>query len=147
MRDCTGRRVHLIAAKASRDAEEAPVHLANVRSRTLPRVDLCHLCPCSILLPYRRCVGCLLISQNPALHTCPSIRVEARFLPLTWVEATAIPCHPWVHLFRGVARSLQVIITLLPPHPREFLQRPYQANIQSRLRRVTPEGAYYVGVR
>ena len=48
-----------------------------------PRVDLCRLCPCSIPLLYWCCAGCLLISWNPALHTCPSIRVGAQLPPLT----------------------------------------------------------------
>ena len=83
MRDRAGRRVHPTAAKPSRDAEEAPVHHVTVKTRTLLRVDLCHLRQCSIQLLYRRCADCLLTSQTPALHTCPSIRVGARFLPST----------------------------------------------------------------
>ena len=51
MRDRVGMRVHLTAAKQSRDVEWAPVHRAAARSRTLPSVDLCHLCPCSIQHP------------------------------------------------------------------------------------------------
>ena len=82
-RDHMGRRVHPTAAKASRDAEEAPVHHTTIRGHALPRVDLCHLSLCSIPLLYRCCAGCLPISRNPALHTCPSIRVGARFLPST----------------------------------------------------------------
>ena len=82
-RDRMGRRVHPTAAKPSRDAKEAPVHHTTVKSHTLPRVDLCHLHPCSIQLLYRRCADCLLTSRTPALHTCPSIRVGAHFLPST----------------------------------------------------------------
>ena len=85
-RDHTGRRVHPTAAKPSRDAE-VPVHHATIKSHTLPRVDLCCLHPCSTQLLYRHCADCLLTSRNPALHTCPSIRVGAHFLPSTWGEA------------------------------------------------------------
>ena len=66
-----------------RCTKEAPVLHMNVRGRAPPRVNLCHLRPCSIPLLYRHCAGCLRISQNPALHICPSIRVGARFLPST----------------------------------------------------------------
>ena len=59
MRDRTDRRVHPTATKTSRDMEEVPVHNTTVRSRALLRVNLCHLCPCSIPLPYRHCAGCL----------------------------------------------------------------------------------------
>ena len=100
-RDRADRRVHLTAAKTSRDVEEALVHHATVRSHTLPRVDLCCLRPCSIPLPYQCCAGCLLISQNPALHNCPSIRVGVCFLPSTLVGATPVPSCLWVSLSRG----------------------------------------------
>ena len=83
VRDHTGRRVHLTAAKPSRDTEEVPVHHTTIKSCALPRVSLCHLCPCSIQLFYLCCTDCLLTSQTPALHTCLSIRVGARFLPST----------------------------------------------------------------
>ena len=62
-----------------------------IRGRTPPRVNLCCLHPCSIPLLYRHCTGCLRISRNPALHTCPSIRVGARFLPSTWVGVMPVP--------------------------------------------------------
>ena len=117
----TGRRVHLTATKTSRDAEEAPVHHTTVRSCALPRVNLCCLCPCSIPLPYQYCTGCLPISQNSALHTCPSIRVGACFLPSTWVEATPIQSCLWAHLSRGHPVHHRSIITIrVCPH-REFL--------------------------
>ena len=102
--DCAGRRVHLTAAKPSRDAEEMPVHHVTVKSRALPRVDLCHLHPCSIQLLYRRCADCLLTSQTPSLHTCPSIRVGARFLPSTWGEATPVPSRLRARLSRQAPR-------------------------------------------
>ena len=100
-RSHVARKVHPTAAKTSRNAEEAPVHHMTVRSRTLLRVDLCHLHPCSIPLLYRCCAGCLLISQNPAQHTCTSIRVGARFLPLTWVEVTPVPSCLHGHAYPG----------------------------------------------
>ena len=105
-RDHVGRRVHPTAAKPSRDAEEVPVHHMTIKSRTLPRVDLCHLHPCSIQLLYLHCTDCLLTSQTPALHTCPSIRVGARFLPSTWGKVTPVPSCPQVHLSRQVPHPL-----------------------------------------
>ena len=83
VRGHTDRTVHLIATKASRDAEEVPVLHMTIRGCASLRVELCCLCPCSIPLLYQCCTGCLQISQNPDLHTCPSIRVRARFLPST----------------------------------------------------------------
>ena len=128
-----GRRVHLTAAKTSRDAEEAPVHHATVRSRALLRVDLCCLRPCSIPLPYWCCAGCLPISRNPALHTCPSIRVGARFLPSTWVGVMPVPSCPQACLSRGRPIHHRSIITIRICPRHEFLRRSHQANIQSRL--------------
>ena len=107
VRDCTGRRVHPTAAKPSRDAE-APVHHATVKSRALPRVDLCHLHPCSTQLLYRHYADCLLTSRNPALHTCPSIKVGARFLPSTWVEVMPVPSCLQVRPPRHAPRPSQV---------------------------------------
>ena len=94
VKDHAGKRVHPTAAKLSRDAEEVPVHHTTVKSCALLRVDLCCLCPCSIQLLYSHSTDCLLTSLTPALCTCPSIRVRARFLPLTWVEATPVPSCP-----------------------------------------------------
>ena len=146
-RDCVGRRVHPTAAKTSRDAEEALVHHAIVRSRALPRVDLCCLLPMfhSTSLPMQ-CTGCLPISRNPALQNCPSIRVGVCFLPSTWVGATPIPSCPWACLSRRACpiRHMSITIRACPRH--EFLRRSHQANIQSRLRRVTFKGVYYMGV-
>ena len=103
MRDHVGRRVHLTAAKPSRDTK-VPVQHATIKSRTLPRVDLCCLHPCSTQLLYRHCADCLLTSRNPALHTCPSIRVGTRFLPSTWGEVMPVPSHLQVHLSRQAPR-------------------------------------------
>ena len=69
VRGHTGRTVHLTAAKASRDAEEAPVLHTTIRGHTPPRVDLC-----SAHVPFHSCTGAVqAVLQPPGTQLCTPI--------------------------------------------------------------------------
>ena len=134
VRDRVGRRVHPIAARTSRDAEEAPVHLAKCKKsgtpegRPLPPPPMFHSTPL------------------PALHRLSSDLPEPSSAHLSFNQSQS--SLPPLDLGGGDGRPMsstgtpiqgsaplccRSIITIRLCTHCEFLQRPYQANIQSRL--------------
>ena len=146
-RGLTGRTVHQIATKASRDAKEVPVLHMTIRGhalpegRPLPPPPMFHSTPLLAL--------CRLSSDLPEPSSA-HLSFNQSWSSLPPLDLGGCNARPIYSMGAPVQEGAPSVVGPSLPSTSvasvNFSGGSYKTNIQSHLRRVTFEGAYYVGV-